>query len=276
MSAPFFSKDAPDKIGDGIDVSGKNTLIKTDDISCEFEGNTYKTEDNNWRHAIAVEPIDAKIDGKKFFCVRVDNSGESSQLMIGFTPMEEFDSSRTSGFGHNGFTGCGMDLNNGYLWYPDSEDHNIIDWTISNKAKEIIVILTISNNGKKKEIRFLCDGKETESSDVSELLKADLLFPAICLKYKDQRITTIPIDQLKTRTPDIENLIKEYEEQNDKTNNQSGGAVASFSAAMIQLQKELDEALQKIAALSSELQQEKQKTSDLENELQKLKEQNQK
>jgi hypothetical protein len=64
--------------------------------------------------------------------------------------------------------------------------------------------------------------------------------------YIYRPLTTIPIDQIKTRTPEIENLIKEYQQQNNNTNNQSGGAVASSSsAAMIQLQKELDEALKK-------------------------------
>jgi hypothetical protein len=81
------------------------------------------------------------------------------------------------------------------------------------EANEIIVILTISNNGKKKEIRLLCDGKESESSDVSEILKGDVLFPAIALWTENQQVTTIPIDQIKTRTPEIENLSKEYQEQ---------------------------------------------------------------
>ena len=203
------------------------------------------------------------------------------------------------------------------LQYPDENSHEIIDKfhnvinkEISKKAKEIIVILTTSNNGKKKEIRFLCDGEETKSSDVSEHLKGDRLFPAICLYWKDQQVTTITIDQIKIRTPEIEELIKESQEQNNNINknnrknnldsNQSAGdAVAS--AASNQLQKELDEALQKVAALSSQLQQtkillqqekqqhetekkkskekdeqlqqEKQKSSDLEKKVQQLEQQ---
>jgi hypothetical protein len=51
---PSFSKDTPNKIGIGIDVSGKNTLI-------------FKTSHNGFRVAIADEPIDAKVDGKKMF-----------------------------------------------------------------------------------------------------------------------------------------------------------------------------------------------------------------
>jgi hypothetical protein len=94
MSAISFSKDTPNKIGAGLEVSGKNTLTKT--------------EDNGWRPAIADEPIDAKVDGKKMFCVRVDNAGDHSAIVIGFTPMETIDSTEEALFGRNGFTGCGI------------------------------------------------------------------------------------------------------------------------------------------------------------------------
>jgi hypothetical protein len=155
---PSFSKDTPNKIGSEIDVSGKNTLIKS-------------TDEGGWRVAIADEPIDAIIDGKKFFCVRVDKTGANSAVMVGFTPMETFDSTKDVRFGSKYFTGCGMNLYTGNLFYPVEKYHNIIDDTISKKAKEIIVILTISNNGKNKEIRFLCDAKESKSTDVSKFLK---------------------------------------------------------------------------------------------------------
>jgi hypothetical protein len=198
MATPSFSKNTPNKIRNSINVSEKNTLNKTDD--------------RIWGVAIADEPIDAKVDGKKLFCVRVDDSGVVSHIMIGFSPMEMFGSKKEAYFGGNGFTGCGMSLYDGNLYYPVDQYHNIIDKKISKFAKEIIVVLTISNNGTKKEIRFLCDGKESKTSDVSEF-KGEFLFPAICLFHKDQQITTIPIDQIKTRTPEIENLIKEYQEQ---------------------------------------------------------------
>jgi hypothetical protein len=198
MSAPPFSKDTPNKMANGIDVSGKYTLTKTDDTNC--------------RVAIADEPINAKFNGKKLFCVRVDKAGSNSSIVIGFTPTETFDSriqAEQALFGYNGFTGCGLCLYNGKLFYPVDKCHNIIDDKISEKAKEIIVILTISNNGKKKEIRFLCDGQESKSSDVSEHLEGDLLFPAIVLGHKNEQITTIPLNEIKTRTPEIENLINE-------------------------------------------------------------------
>jgi hypothetical protein len=201
LKPPTFSKDTRNKIGKNIEVSGKNTLIKA-----EYDGG---------RVAIADEPIDAKTDGTKFFCVRVDNAGNSI-IQVGFTPMETLDSKKDAHFGLNGFNGCGMNLCHGYLYYPVHYGHKIIDDKISKNAKEIIVILTISSNGKKKEIRFLCDGKESKSSDVSKFLKGDFVFPAICLYDRNQQVTTIPVEQTKARTPEIEKLIMECQgQQND-------------------------------------------------------------
>ncbi len=194
---PPFSSNTPNKIGKGINVSGNHTLKQAE-------------AEQKWRVAIADEPIDAKVDGKKAFCVRVDNVGSDSRLMIGFTPMETFDSSKNAYFGYNGFTGCGISLYSGNLWYAVTQCHEIINEKISQSAKEIIVIVTISNNGTKKEIRFLCDGNESKSSDVSEHLQGDFLFPAICLYSVGQQITTIPIDQIKTLAPEIERLILEH------------------------------------------------------------------
>ncbi len=214
MSAPSFSKNTPNKIGMEIIVSGRNTLIKTETFSRDWT--------DIWRVAIADEPIDAKIDGKKMFCVRIDKAGFHSMMMIGFTPLQTFDSNMENVyFGSKGFTGTGISLNSGNLCYPVRQypfckHYNIIDEEISRKAKEVIVILTISNDGKKKEIRFLCDGKESKSSDVSEYLNGDVLFPAISMLFVNQQITTIPIDEIKTRTAEVDDLIKEYQEQQNK------------------------------------------------------------
>ncbi len=261
---PTFNKNTPNKIGNGINVSGKNILIKT--------------KDNGWRVAIAEQSIDANVDGKHLFCAQVDHATFFIKMMFGFTPMETFDSTKDARFGYNDFSGCGINLNGGDLYCPvnnnqigdDDDDenyHNIIDDEISEKAKEIISILTISNNGKKKEIRFLCDGNESKSSDVSEYLNGDRLFPAISLCWIDQQITTIPIDQIKTRTPEIENLIKEYQEQqNEELTPVHPAAVVSSIASepnnadqiISQLRQRIDEERQKqIGNLEEQLKQTK-------------------
>ena len=128
MSAPSFSKTNPNKVADGIRFSGKNTLIKSEDGS-------------TWRAAIADEPIDAKTDGKKMFCLRVDKSGSYFFVMIGFTAFEKFDLSKQVYFGYNDFSGCGLQLYNGQLYLPNDKQRKIIDEKKSIKAKEIIVIL---------------------------------------------------------------------------------------------------------------------------------------
>ena len=193
-SPPSFSRGTPNKLGFELKVAGKNTLKRT-----EF----------GWRHAIADEPIDATVDGTKSFCVRVDSAGDA-QMMIGFTPLEKFPSSQNAYFGYKNFTGCGFQLSDGNLWHPENECHNIIDYKISKKSEEVVVILTISNNGTKKEICFLCDGNESKSTDVSEHLNGDCLFPAVCLMFQNQQVTTISIDQIKARTAEIEKLTLEY------------------------------------------------------------------
>jgi hypothetical protein len=195
---PTFNKNTLNKIGKLINVSGKNTLVKTQ---------------NRWSAAIAEESIDANVDGRHLFCARVDNAGEYLGMMFGFTPLETFDSTKEAHFGCIGFTGAGINSYNGCLRYPVDKRHIIIDDKISEKAKEFISILTISNNGNKMEIRFLCDGNESKSCGVSEYLNGDRLFPAMCLYAENQQVTTIPIDQIKNRTPEIEELIKEYQEQ---------------------------------------------------------------
>jgi hypothetical protein len=198
-----FSKETPNKLSNKLNVSGRNTLIQTE---------------HGWRLAIADEPIDGKVDGKKMLCICVDNAGDSF-MMFGFTPMETFDSDKKAYFGNSGLAGAGIAAHTGNVNFSGPQV-NVIDKEISVKAKEIIVVLTISNNGTKKEIHFLCDGHESKSTDVSQYLNGDRLFAAITLASKNQQVTTIPIDQIKTRTPAVENLIKECQQQHQNNKHQ--------------------------------------------------------
>ena len=66
-----------------------------------------KTEENGWHHAIADKPIDAKVDGTKTFCVRVDEAKSNPALMIGCTPLETFNANDPASFGNRGFDGFG-------------------------------------------------------------------------------------------------------------------------------------------------------------------------
>jgi hypothetical protein len=201
---PSFSKKVPNKISKKIAVKGKHTLLR-------------RTR-GSFRVAIANEPIDGKVDGQKFFCVRIEDSGAFPEIMIGLSPNETYDPSESAWFGWNGLGGVGIDCYEGNLFYPTRKDHNIISEKISEKAKEIIVVLTVSNNGTKKEIRFLCDGKESKTEDVSKFLKKNRLFPVIILGGRHQQVTTIPIDEIKKRTPAVNKLLREgaTENKNEK------------------------------------------------------------
>ncbi len=233
MALPPFSKHMPNKISDFINVSEKNTLI--------MAGN------GTFRVAIGNEPIFANMGGNNMFCFRVDHAGAGSNIMIGFTPMRTFDSTKEAFFGcKEGFTGCGLCLSDGNLHYPGSNGHKIIDKEISFNAKEIIVILTIGYNGATKGIRFLCDGKESKSTDVSEILKGDRISPAICLADKDQQVTEISFEEIETRTPAVENLKAYLQRYNP---NPSGVALTS---AMIQLEILRQKEIREKAVLSSQ------------------------
>jgi hypothetical protein len=198
---PSFSKETPNKLGNGFEV-------------CENHHHTLiKTESNWWRVAIAQESIDAKTDGKKIFCVRVDNAGDSS-LMFGFTPLETFGSERLANFAWNNFDSCGLHIATGFLFYPRTKLQKVIDFEISRSAKEFVIILTISNNGKKKEMQFICDGIESKSSDVTKILKGDRFFPAVSSAFQQQQITTITLNQLEIRTSVVERLLCEENSSN--------------------------------------------------------------
>ncbi len=212
INLPTFSKETPNKIGNGIEVSKKNTLIKTEANS--WHDTIAQTMQPSWRVAIAELPIDAKIDGHHAFCVRIDNNNDAGILEIGLTSTESFDSTKRAFWGFNArdFTGCGLNLASGELCYKGSHWHNIIDVQISKTAKEIIVVLSISNNGEKKEIRFLCDGNKSDSTDVSKYLFGHRIFPAFFFVSQNQQVTTIPIDQLKNPTH-AKNVLKECTEE---------------------------------------------------------------
>ena len=169
---------------------GENILIKKDDV---------------WRAAIADNPVETMTDGKQVFCVRVDTS-INAEIMIGFTPIESFESNKATWFGHNGFVGAGICLNTGNVHYPLNKNHNIVDENISSKAKEAIAILWITDSGKTKKIQFIFDGHPSAIADVSDALKGDRLYPAIC-SVGVCHLTLLPIEQVKTRTEVINSLM---------------------------------------------------------------------
>jgi hypothetical protein len=203
------------KLGIGIDLWSPHNLEKMN---------------SGWRPAIADDPIDAGVDGKKIFCVQIQKMVEA-EMMFGFTPTHRIDEWATLCLGTAGLPGVGLFLYNGTLCYPFDQQKVIIDRNVSQKAKEVITILTVSNNGKKKEIQFIVNGVESKSTDVSQYLKENRLFPTLCLSFRPDRVLTIPIDQVKIRTPAVEKLIAECEEYKKNKNNGAGAVAATSTSA---------------------------------------------
>jgi hypothetical protein len=255
-----FDKRAPGKIGNFINVLNQNSLLQTD---------------NSDRVAIAEQAIDITDDGQHIFAVQIV-TGSNSYLMFGFTSLKSFDCNKEAHFGFGGLEGTGLSLADGNLWFLGSYDQNVIDPAICKRAKEVICILTVVNGGKRKEIRFVVDGKLSRTTDVTTQLIGDRVFPAVCLRATSQHVVAISIDETKNRNPEIEMLVKLYQSQQQQqhqqilqtnnNNDQSGGAVASSS-------KELDEALQKISLLAAQLKEKDDRVSSLEKEVQQLKQQ---
>jgi hypothetical protein len=270
LEPPSFCENTLNKRS-GIEVLNGNTLFSRS-VATFAPGNIV-------RGAIADDPIDAKADGKKIFCARVDmleksiaakmacraNEHRNSELIIGLTPLEVFDASN-----ENCFAVCGLNKNSGFFHLPRERYHKIIDMETVQAAQEIVVILNISNNGEKKEIRFLCDGSESKTEDVSEYLKGDLLFPAFILAARNQQITTISIDQIQKRTPEIDELINELEHQRFRSTDFFVQVRNEISSLSSQLQQEQ----QKAKEQDQLLQQEQQKNLDLQRENQQLKQEN--
>src|SRR3989338_1629715 len=144
---PDFNKNIPNKINQNVEVKSKNILsIK---------------EAPEYHSAIATNGFPPKKDGVFVYVTRINNIG-NGDVMVGFTDMATYDSTE------EGFPGEELSGTSFYCWggkrYPGGADYlprNI-------KAEEIISVLTISNNGAKKEVQWIVDGNEGPVRDCTK------------------------------------------------------------------------------------------------------------
>src|SRR3989338_6131232 len=81
---PDFDKNVPDKINQNVEVKSKNTLsIK---------------EAPDYHPAIATNGFSSKKDGVHVYVTRIDSIGNGA-LIVGFTDMAAYDSTRTGAVG---------------------------------------------------------------------------------------------------------------------------------------------------------------------------------
>jgi hypothetical protein len=209
---PTFNKNIKNKISDDIEVSGKNTLIKKRDELLRI----------SWSPAIAEVGFSSSVDGERVVCLRVQ--GFFPWIRIGFTSNETFDLKSC-------LAGFSLDLFYGRLQSTSEASPSILGVIApyeSYDSQEIILILKTSDNGRKKEIRFLyrrgTTVHTTGAYNVSSCLPGDECFLAIWFSNYNVQITTITIEEIEIRNPEIELFIKDYQEQkqnNNQNNNQN-------------------------------------------------------
>src|SRR3989338_5152964 len=194
---PSFNKNIPNKINNEIDVVSEDALIN-------------KYWDGLSHPAIATQGFPANRDGTYVYVTYIGEITGQLDIDIGFTSTATYDSTN---YGHpgDGMNGICFYLNDGKLYGGNGVDDK--DWNqkylagnITEQAKEIISILTISNNGEKKFVQFIVDGNE---GPVHECEKKHFengvneIFPVVTLFSKDQKLEFISLDQVKYRSPKI-------------------------------------------------------------------------
>src|SRR3989338_8172453 len=202
---PDFDSNILNKINQNVEVTSKNVLsIK---------------EASDWYSAIATNGFPSKKDGVYVYVTRIDNIGNAS-LNVGFTDMATYDSTKDGAPGHK-FSGTSLNCFTGNRW-PGYVNY-LLSINITRKAKEIISILTISNNGTKKAVQWIVDGNEGLVVECTNEEKGfgngDEIFPCVSFGAKGQQVTMIPLDQGKSRSPKIDQLMQEF--NSNKNRNQS-------------------------------------------------------
>src|SRR3989338_8169708 len=176
---PDFDKNVPNKIYQEIEVKSKNTL---------------SLKSREWTSVIASNGFPSKKDGVYVYVTKVDNGGDGS-LCIGFTDMATFDSTKYGSPG-DGLSGTSLSCGCGQR-FPGGDDYLS---SMTDEAKEIISILTISKNGTKKEVQWIVDGNECPVVDCTNAEKGfgngDEIFPCITFAFSGQQVTMIPFDQI--------------------------------------------------------------------------------
>ena len=197
---PDFDKNIPNKVNHKIQVESKDTL----------------TMSETWLVASAISrnSFPSNVDGVYVFATKIDNIGKTENLFFGFSDVATFDSTKSSVPG-SGMSGTCFRACDGLRW-PGLV--SCLSENVKN-AKEIISIFIISNNGKKKEVQWIVDGNESQVHNCTNDFKNRVeIFPCISFYEKDQQVQTISFDQVKSRSPIIDGLMKEFSKQQNKTN----------------------------------------------------------
>src|SRR3989338_10819746 len=137
---PRFDKTIEDKVSDKLESPNEHEVLKF-------------TSDDSWSPAIATDGFPANVDGVHVFATEmvVNHDGD---YMVGFIDKPTHPANQGGYPGCYGMTGTAL---YGYTGgrYPSNVENFMPE--ITRKAKEIISILIVSNDGRKKEVQWIVD-----------------------------------------------------------------------------------------------------------------------
>ena len=193
---PDFDKNIPGKVDRGVEVKSKHTLVAL------YSGN----------ESTATTGCDSRANNfneVSVFATKIHEI-QDGDLDVGFVIPDE-KSSFLLGCRNGEAVAGGPRYANRINYLPES---------VSKTAREIISILTISNNGDKITIQWIVDGiegrvaesKEHRFRPCHETHRGEV-FPCISLENRGQRVQFIPFDHVRYRSPTINVLLAEYRNQ---------------------------------------------------------------
>jgi hypothetical protein len=203
---PIFYMSDQTKRQEGIDVVSPNEI---------------KNTSNLWAAIIASNGFPKKKDGTYVFAAKIENVQEG-HMYFGFTSISSVAAGEIQRPGDDGMNGVCLDFRFGRMHGGDGSEsgkwfkENYLSEKVTQNAKEVISILTISNSGQNHSFQFIVDGNEgkiIECSKQSFEGQSDEIFPVFNLGEENQNIRTIPFDQVQSTSPIIEELKKQFNAQ---------------------------------------------------------------
>lgn len=185
------------------------------------------SKENDGAPAIASQGFPSNQNGTHALAVRIENMIGAADIMIGLTSTEKISAKgkkSPSAFpgGVGDICGCCLWLHTGDLHGGNGDNEQgwkrpYLSPKITQKAKEVVLLLTISNNkNNKKEVKrsvqFIVDGFEGPEWELApdvfddEKYGGNEIFATVSLAYKGQLVEYIPVNQVRFRSPKLDRV----------------------------------------------------------------------
>lgn len=222
---PFFNKSEQGKVNDRISVAPSEHELHLQGRNTCIYGAIPDSERHGAVSAISSQGFPAKQEGTYVFVAYVENVVEEPMIEIGWTSQQTVDSTLEVVYCGNGLNGASLSLSCGFVSGGSGVegdkkwDKKHFNFKISQKAKEIIALMTISKKGT-RSVQYIIDGLEgrvqkLDRTDFENENGGNQIFPVVSLFYGQQKVKIIPFSAVKSRSPKIDELMKEFH-NNDK------------------------------------------------------------